>query len=132
MIWLTVEDALALHTYLIESYGGAHGVRDLSLMESALERPKNLHYYTGNASLSDIAAAYCHGIVKNHPFVDGNKRMGLGLCEMFLLSNGFKLGADAIELSNQILALASSGIKQEQFAGWLSQFISAVGSISAA
>jgi len=89
----TLEEALHLHRRLLERFGGAPGVRDPGLLESALARPRSGYY----ASLSEQAAALLHSLALNHCFVDGNKRMAFALCAVFLRLNGARLAVGADE-----------------------------------
>ena len=119
--WITDEDALIIHRMLIEIYGGSDGVRDFALLQSALAKPKNLYYYSETPSLHKLAASYIYGIVKNHPFVDGNKRVGFVVGESFLRLNGYQLEKDNDAAANIILALAAGEIGEAELAGFLSR-----------
>jgi death-on-curing protein len=111
---------LAIHDVLLAEFGGAPGIRDESLLESALARPRNLWSYAyEKPNLFRLAAAYTHGIVKNHPFVDGNKRTGYVIGGIFLERNGQNLNASEEEATAAIMALASNTITEEVFAHWL-------------
>ena len=92
-IWLLHAAVLALHAECLQAFGGSDGVRDPGLLESALARPQHLFHYE-QADLCALAAAYGHGIAKNHPFVDGNKRIGAALFLWFLEKNGALAGRD--------------------------------------
>lgn len=83
----TLEEALYLHSLLIQRFGGSDGIRDLGLLESALARPRSRYY----GSLSEQAAALMQSLAMNHAFVDGNKRMAYALCAVFLITNGYRL-----------------------------------------
>jgi death on curing protein len=117
--WITEEDALVIHRMLIEIYGGSDGVRDFALLQSALAKPKNLYYYSEAPSLNELAASYIYGIVKNHPFIDGNKRVGFVVGESFLRLNGYQLEKDNDAAANIILALAASEIGEVELAEFL-------------
>ncbi len=109
------EEALMLH-------GGLQGVRDLSLLESALARPKNLFAYSEQTpSLTQLAASYAKAIVANHPFVDGNKRIAFTVSVTFLRLNGLKLNAPKEERVLKFWALAAGDISEEQLAEWFSR-----------
>lgn len=116
--WLTKEECLALHDLMLADYGGAAGVRDMGLLESALARPPQLLHY-GNPTLAEMAAAYAAGIVKNHPFVDGNKRTGFMMGAGFLERNGRTFRAAEADAVIQTLALAAGGIDEAAYAEWL-------------
>jgi death-on-curing protein len=105
--WLTRSECLALHDMMLAHYGGCSGIRDEGLLESALARPRQLHHY-GSPSLPEMAAAYAAGIVKNHPFLDGNKRTGLACALVFLALNGVRLHVDGRELYAITMAVATS------------------------
>jgi len=116
--WLTKEECLALHDLMLADYGGAAGVRDMGLLESALARPQQLFHY-GKPSLAEMAAAYAAGIVKNHPFVDGNKRTGFMMGAGFLERNGLTFRATEADAVIQTLALAAGEIDKAAYALWL-------------
>ena len=116
-IWVAVEVALAAHAEQIAEHGGGEGVRDLSGLESAMARPRNLAAY-GNPDAASLAAAYAFGIARNHPFVDGNKRIAAVVSETFLLLNGFASSATDAELVVAFLALAGGEISEEEMADW--------------
>ncbi len=118
-IWLDHYDALVVHERLLTLNGGAAGIRDNGLLESALARPIQLFNYGENVDSAALAAAYITGIVKNHPFVDGNKRVGFGMGVLFLELNGCRFKANPIDAANTILAVAASGISESELAGWL-------------
>lgn len=117
-VWITEEDCLSFHDKLLARFGGSGGVRDNSLLVAALARPQHLFSYE-QPSIFDLAATYAHGIVKNHPFVDGNKRTGLLAAAVFLESNGVRLAAAEEEAVVQTLALAAGIATVADFAAWL-------------
>ena len=92
-IWIDVRDARTLHDRLLAVHGGAPGMRDEALLQSALGRPQQLYAYTTAPDITDMAAAYTAGIVRNHPFVDGNKRIGFVVGILFLELNGYRFSA---------------------------------------
>ncbi|MEN9735216.1 MAG: hypothetical protein RLZ45_3211 [Verrucomicrobiota bacterium] len=116
--WLLRESLIALQETLISEFGGETGIRDEGLMESALARPRNQLEY-GSPDLFDLAAAYGHGLVKNHPFVDGNKRIGFMAATMFLELNGLHFHASEVDAAVEMLALAAGDRTEIQFAQWL-------------
>ena len=116
--WLTAAECLALHDMMLSQYGGIAGVRDENLMESALAKPRQLFTY-GKPSLAEMAAAYAAGIVKNHPFLDGNKRTGFMLCAGFLERNGFEFHATEADAVMHTLALAVGKISEADYTIWL-------------
>ena len=117
-VWITREDCLAYHESLLERFGGLSGIRDESLLDSALNRPKHLFSY-GSPSLFQMAASYSHGIVKNHPFLDGNKRTGFMSAYIFLGVNGWSLEAPEEEAVLETLALAAGETSEEAYTAWL-------------
>ncbi len=116
--WLTKEECLVFHTELVARFGGPAGVRDEGLLDSALARPQQI-FHLEKPSLVEMAAAYAEGIVKNHPFLDGNKRSGLMAAAIFLETNGFRFIASEEEAVIQTLALAAGKIGGSEFAAWL-------------
>ncbi|MCX6979500.1 MAG: type II toxin-antitoxin system death-on-curing family toxin [Verrucomicrobiota bacterium] len=116
--WLTREECLALHEFMLSEYGGITGVRDEHLLDSALARPQQLFAY-GKPNMADMAAAYAAGIVKNHPFLDGNKRTGFMLGAGFLERNGFEFYATEAEAALRTLALAAGKMSEKAYAAWL-------------
>lgn len=85
--WLTQSAIERFHTKLIEQTGGSHGLRDIGLLQSALARPRNLYAY-GERDIFELAASYAEGLSRNHPFIDGNKRIGFAAADIFLFRNG--------------------------------------------
>jgi death on curing protein len=118
-IWIDEHDAVALHDRLLAIHGGAGGVRDASLLKSALARPKQLHAYGDQPDLIDIATAYTAGIIRNHPFIDGNKRTGFVVGVLFLEMNGYRFSAREEDATQAILALAAGTLDETGFAAWL-------------
>jgi death-on-curing protein len=119
-LWLSKEFVLVLHERLIAEFGGLPGLRDEGLFESALGKPKNLLSY-GKPNIFDLAASYAFGLVKNHPFLDGNKRIGFASAAVFLETNGFILAASEIDATAATLALASGDLTETDFAKWLAE-----------
>lgn len=120
--WVSREVILAIHLRLLARFGGASGIREEGLLESALARPQQLFAY-GKPSLPELAAAYAEGIVRNHPFVDGNKRAGFMAAYTFLAANGQQLTAPEEEAVLQTLALAAGEIQAAEYAAWLADNI---------
>jgi death on curing protein len=110
--------ALAIHEEQLAEHGGADGVRDMGLLESALARPQNLLAY-GSADLADLASAYAAGIARNHPFLDGNKRTAWVVAETFVELNDVEITADDAGAYEAMLALAEGRIDESAFAGWM-------------
>lgn len=117
-VWLKIEAIQAIQMRLLAQFGGLAGLRDEGLLQSALHRPQQQFAY-GKPDLFDLAAAYAHGIVKNHPFLDGNKRAGFMAAYTFLGLNGEEVQAPEEEVVLQTLALAAGEVKEADFAAWL-------------
>jgi death-on-curing protein len=118
--WINRRALLLLHGESLVVHGGAQGIRDQSLHESALARPENLALY-GQPDIFDCAAAYAFGLAKNHPFIDGNKRAGFLGAGMFLRLNGYRLTATPQDATLTMLALAASDLSETGYAAWLRQ-----------
>ena len=116
--WLTRSECLLLHDMLVEQYGGCSGIRDEGLLDSALARPQQLHHYS-KPTIPEMAAAYAAGIVKNHPFLDGNKRTGFMMGAGFLERNGYEFFASEVEGVLRTLALAAGEMTEADYAAWL-------------
>jgi death-on-curing protein len=116
--WLNRSVIIAIQGELLARFGGLEGVRDEGLMDSALSRPHQSFHY-GQPDLFDLAATYAHGLVKNHPFLDGNKRIGFMAAYTFLAINGQQLEAPEEEAVLQTLALAAGETGAEEYAAWL-------------
>lgn len=119
MIWLTNAMVETLHRESLVMFGGGDGLRDAGLLASALARPQNVFAYEPEADVFRLAASYCHGIVKNHPFVDGNKRTGTLAAIAFLALNGVEVVFDEPDIVVMVIGLASSEVSEEQMADWL-------------
>ncbi|PIQ97152.1 MAG: type II toxin-antitoxin system death-on-curing family toxin [Nitrospinae bacterium CG11_big_fil_rev_8_21_14_0_20_56_8] len=117
-VWVLKSVVLAMHEEQLLEHGGQPGLRDDHLLESALARPQQLFSYD-DPDLFDLAAAYVQGIVRNHPFLDGNKRTAFLTGYVFLARNGMLLQAPEAEAAQVMLNLASRKIKEEEFAAWL-------------
>jgi len=120
-VWLIRSAVLAVHRLMIARFGGADGIRDEGLLDSALARPRNSFEFEDCDALPRLAAAYAAGIIQNHPFVDGNKRTAFMAAYMFLGRNGLKITADEISATTMTLSLASSDIDEAAYAIWLEQ-----------
>ncbi|MDX3968736.1 MAG: type II toxin-antitoxin system death-on-curing family toxin [Bradyrhizobium sp.] len=116
--WLTRRIIIAIHDEQLAIHGGASGLRDEGMLESALDRPKNKWSYE-SADLPELAAAYAFGIARNHPFVDGNKRMSLLALYTFLGVNGIDFVVPEAEAAAMILSLASGEVSEESLARWI-------------
>jgi death-on-curing protein len=121
MRYLTLAEIVHLHRMIIETSGGADGIRDLGALESAVAQPKATFDMNDlYPSLTDKAAVLCFSIVQGHPFVDGNKRAGHAAMSTFLLLNGAEIEATIDEQEQIMLALASGQMNRSQFTDWLS------------
>jgi len=118
-VWIDESDALVLHERLLALHGGAPGLRDAGLLKSALARPEQLLAYGKKAEIIDMAAAYTSGIVKNHPFIDGNKRTGFVIGVLFLELNGLRFIASDIAAADAVLALAAGAITETDYVEFL-------------
>lgn len=118
--WFSREEVLALHDLMLADYGGLSGVRDDNMLESALAKPRQLFAY-GQPSLAEMAASYASGVVKNHPFLDGNKRTGFMLGAAFLERNGLEFLASEVDATLRTLALAAGEIGETEYAAWLAE-----------
>ncbi len=119
--WIGLQEAIALHDLQLVAFGGTPGIRDIGLLESALIRPQNLLTYEKSTKLSleRLAAAYAFGIIKNHPFVDGNKRTGLVVAFAFLELNGVEMKATEEDAYRAFVALASGELGEEELSTWI-------------
>ena len=118
-VWLEQQALIVLHDRTLALHGGPSGVRDEGLLESALQRPRNLFHYEGETDICALAAAYAVGVASNHPFVDGNKRTAYQAMILFLALNGRPLRADKVEAIRTMLAVAAGEIGTEDLADWL-------------
>ena len=117
-VWVEPRVVLALHDCLIAEHGGHAGMRDEGLLNSALARPRQLFAYS-DPDLALLAAAYVAGIIRNHPFIDGNKRIGFMTGYVFLARNGLQLTAPEAEATQIVLPLAAGELSEEAFAAWI-------------
>ena len=116
--WIDRRLLVILHDESLAEHGGASGMRDAGLLESALARPQNLVAY-GTPDVADLAAAYGFGLAKNHPFVDGNKRAAFLATGLFLRLNGHRLTATQADATITMLRLAAGELTEADFAQWL-------------
>ncbi|MGH6854815.1 MAG: type II toxin-antitoxin system death-on-curing family toxin [Aestuariivirga sp.] len=119
MIWLTRDMVEAFHRESLARFEGADGIRDEGLLLSALARAENIFAYEPEAVPFRLASAYCAGVVKNHPFIDGNKRTGILCAVVFLGLNGIELEFDEAMIVTMVYGLAAGEIKEDQLAEWL-------------
>jgi len=118
-LWIEVCDALAIHDRLLALHGGAMGLRDQGLLESALARPRQHHTYAGTADIVALAALYTAGIVRNHPFVDGNKRTGFVIGVLFLELHGFDFKASEEDATQAMMGLPAGTLDESAYGTWL-------------
>jgi death-on-curing protein len=117
--WIDERDALALHDRLLALHGGAAGLRDDGLLKSALARPQQQFAYAESADIIDMATAYTVGIVRNHPFVDGNKRTGFVVGILFLELNGYRFTASEEDAAQAVLGLAAGNLDETGYGAFL-------------
>jgi death-on-curing protein len=117
-VWVLRETVCALHERLLSEFGGAAGMRDEGMLESALSRP-NKRFAYGSCTISELAAAYAFGLVRNHPFVDGNKRIGFATAVLFLELNRHRFTAAEVDATVRTLALAANDMNETAYAAWL-------------
>ncbi len=117
--WLTRVVVDAIHNDQLREHGGLPGIRDENVLESALARPPQKWHYAGNADIPMLAAAYAFGLVKNHPYHDGNKRIGFLAMVTFLGMNSYELEATDAEVVAEFVALADGNTSEEALADWI-------------
>ena len=115
--WIGEDVALAAHETLLAEFGGPSGARDMNLLGSALARPRNLAAY-GSPDIATLAAAYAYGLMRNHPFIDGNKRTGFAIAIVFLLDNGSAFVGTDLETVETMLAVAAGEMTEDALAAW--------------
>lgn len=118
-IWIEEREILAIHDHALTLHGGGKGLRDRSLLQSALARPREHHAYSEHPDILEMAALYTAGIVRNHPFVDGNKRTGFIAGVLFLELNGFRFEASEEDAAQAVLDLAAGKIDHVTYAAFL-------------
>lgn len=117
--WLSRLTVDVIHRDQVDEHGGHHGVRDEGLLESALARPRNRWADDEDVDLADLAAAYAHGIARNHPFLDGNKRTAFMAAYTFLDVNGLEPDAPEAEAVAAMRALSTGELGEDEFAEWI-------------
>ncbi len=123
-VWINEQVVQAVHRRQLAEHSGGDGVRDATLLDSALNKPKNLfHYAEPKPDLAALAAAYAYGICRNHPFVDGNKRTALIACQLFLRLNEKTLNAPARGKYETTMALAEGKITEEALTDWIRKYL---------
>jgi death-on-curing protein len=118
-VWLEERDALVLHGRLLALHGGAAGLRDPGLLKSALARPRQHSAYAESTDIIDMATAYTAGIVRNHPFIEGNKRTGFVVGILFLELNGYRFTASEEDAAQAVLELAAGNLDETGYSAFL-------------
>ncbi len=118
-LWIEERDVLAIHDRLLALHGGATGLRDRGLLESALARPRQHHAYANISDVVEMAALYTAGIIRNHPFADGNKRTGFVIGVVFLELHGFDFKASEADATQAVMGLAAGTLDEAGYAAWL-------------
>jgi len=118
-IWLPRAALVAAHADQVRTHGGQLGLRDEGLLDSALSRPRQRWFYANGSDLADLAASYMFGLAKNHPFLDGNKRIGLVAANMFLIVNGTEIEAPEPEVVSITLRMADGSLGEQELAEWI-------------
>jgi death-on-curing protein len=122
-VWIDARAILFLHDESLAMFGGARGLRDAGLLQSALARPVNQHLYKPDGDVAELAAAYAFGLAKNHPFVDGNKRTAFLALGLFLALNGWRLETTQIDAIDAMLSLATGSLDESALANWIRERI---------
>ncbi len=117
-IWVLQDTAIAAHQMLLAEHGGLSGIRDETLLNSALARPLQHFTYNSDISITELAASYSYGLAKNHPFIDGNKRIALTIAAIFLELNGYSLNAPEAEAVVIFEKLAAGNLNENNLATW--------------
>jgi death-on-curing protein len=118
-IWITRAILEAMHSDQLRAHGGQPGLRDADLLESALARPRNSWAYQPDEDLAALAAEYAFGLIKNHPFLDGNKRIGFVAANVFLIVNGWEIDAPEPEVVDVIVRVADGRLEDVGLAAWI-------------
>ena len=118
-VWLVRQGVILLQSESLAEHGGSTGIRDAGLLESALGRPINKWNYNPAADLAELAAAYGFGLARNHPFVDGNKRIAFIATALLLRLNGYRLSSDPLDEIQTMLSLAAGESSEAEFAVWI-------------
>jgi len=124
--WLSELSVVLLHAESLAEYGGSEGLRDSGLLQSALARPRNLYVYEGVTEVERLSAAYGYGILRNHPFMDGNKREAFLAIGLFLSRQGYTVEADNAEATRVMFAAAAGELTEGDLAAWIRQHLSVI------
>jgi len=122
-VWIDARAILFLHDESLAMFGGARGLRDAGLFESALLRPLNQHLYKPDSYIAELAAAYAFGLAKNHPFIDGNKRTAFLALGLFVALNGWRLETTQLDAIETMLSLATGTLDESDLANWIRERI---------
>jgi len=125
-VWVSKRAVLALHSEQFAEHGGSDGMRDESLLDSALAKPQNVFAYDRDATIFRLAASYALGIARNHAFIDGNKRTSLVVSILFLNRNGWDVEAPKEEVYDSFLGLAAGRVAEDELAEWFSAHSAAI------
>lgn len=117
-IWLDRDIVIDMHSEQLAMFGGPDGIRDIGMLESALARPQNRWHY-GETDIAALAAAYAFGLARNHPFIDGNKRISFHTLVVFLRLNGIAFAPEPAHATAIILSLAAGEVSEESLARWI-------------
>jgi len=120
-VWVLRDVVIAVHQILLAEHGGLSGIRDETLLDSALFRPQQRLTYSEKLSIFDLAASYSYGLIRNHPFIDGNKRVAFTVAAIFLEINGYILDAPEAETVITFEQLAAGNLGEEHLATWLQE-----------
>jgi len=121
--WLSKQEVIALHDEAVKDFGGSLGVLNEGALESTIMRPQQLAHYEPESNICELAAAYGYGLVKNHCFVDGNKRIAFITVDVFLIRNGYELVAPEVEAVEVMVDVAKGKLSQAELATWLTSNI---------
>lgn len=121
--WIDRRALLLLHEETLAEHGGLRGMRDEGGFDAALARPKHIQAYEADVDLARLAAAYCHGLLRNHPFNDGNKRAGFLALGLFLSLNGCELDAPQAEAASVIFAAAAGDLSEKKLTAWIREHL---------
>lgn len=124
--WITLEQAIAIHSRQLRRFGGAPGLRDEGMLRSALERPRNKWMYE-QAELPELVAAYAFGLARNHAFVDGNKRIAFMTMMAFLWKNGMRFAPEQAHATAMMIALAAGEVSEASLTRWINDNLPGTG-----
>ena len=122
-VWIETHDVLVIHDRVLALHGGATGLRDRGLLESALARPRQYHAYADSPDILEMSTLYTAGVIRNHPFVDGNKRTGFVIGVLFLELNGFEFKASEEDATQAVTSLAAGSLDEVGYGAWLRENI---------